>query len=133
MSTIRADNIGPSAGGTTTDIINGISKHSINFDATTNVVNNSYNNSSLTDNGTGDFTFNFTNNFSNYYYRQYGGAGAGGTSSAIWTVMPRANGGVGVENTVSTLRIESAYTNSTANRTNFDFPLNNSDIFGDLA
>lgn len=133
MSTIRADNIGPSDGGTSTDLLNGISKHSINFDASTNIINNSYNNSSLTDNGTGDFTYNFTNNFANYFYRQYGTSVHGGSSSAIWTHMCYGSGGIGVVNTTSVVRVGLCYTNSAENRTFWDFSMNNSDVFGELA
>lgn len=130
MSTIRADNIGPSDGGTSTDLLNGISKHSINFDATTNVVNNSYNNSSLTDNGTGDFTFNFTNNFATTHYREIGSTAPNGPTSALWTLTQKPGTGY---NLVSSLRIEITYVASTTNRTLYDLTFNNSDIFGDLA
>jgi hypothetical protein len=133
MSTIRADNIGPSDGGTTTDLLNGISKHSINFNATTNVVNDSYNNSSLTDNGTGDFTYNFTNNLNDTYYRQYGSSSYLSNSWAIWTHMHKIGLLPNSYKTTSALRVDIVYVASGNNRTNFDFDFNNSDIFGDLA
>jgi hypothetical protein len=63
MSTIRVDNFGPSAGGTTYSA-RGIAKSWVNFDGTgTIAARDSENVSSLTDNGTGDYTVNFTNSF----------------------------------------------------------------------
>jgi len=63
MSTIRVDNFGPSAGGTTYSA-RGIAKAWVNFDGTgTIAARDSENVSSLTDNGQGDYTVNFTNAF----------------------------------------------------------------------
>lgn len=63
MSTIRVDNFGPSAGGTTYSA-RGIAKAWVNFNGTgTIAARDSENVSSLTDNGTGNFDINFTNNF----------------------------------------------------------------------
>ena len=64
MSTIRVDNFGPSAGGTTYSA-RGIAKAWVNFNGTgTIATRDSENVSSLTDNGTGIYTVNFSNNFS---------------------------------------------------------------------
>ena len=63
MSTIRVDNFGPSAGGTTYSA-RGIAKAWVNFDGTgTIAARDSENVSSLTDNGTGDYTVNFSSAF----------------------------------------------------------------------
>jgi hypothetical protein len=63
MSTVRTDNFGPSAGGTTYSA-RGIAKAWVNFDGTgTIAARDSENVSSLTDNGTGDYTVNFSNAF----------------------------------------------------------------------
>ena len=63
MSTIRVDNFGPSAGGTTYSA-RGIAKAWVNFNGTgTIAARDSENVSSLTDNGTGDYTVNFSNAF----------------------------------------------------------------------
>ena len=63
MSTIRVDNFGPSAGGTTYSA-RGIAKAWVNFDGTGAIAaRDSENVSSLTDNGTGDYTVNFSNAF----------------------------------------------------------------------
>jgi len=63
MSTIRCDNFGPSAGGTTYSA-RGIAKAWVNFNGTgTIAARDSENVSSLTDNGTGNYTVNFSNAF----------------------------------------------------------------------
>ena len=68
MSTIRVDNFGPSAGGTTYSA-RGIAKAWVNFNGTgTAAINDSLNVSSLTDSGTGTFDIAFTNNMSSAYY-----------------------------------------------------------------
>jgi hypothetical protein len=60
LSTIRVDNFGPSAGGTTYSA-RGIAKAWVNFNGTgTIAARDSENVSSLTDNGTGDYTVNFS-------------------------------------------------------------------------
>jgi len=68
MSTIRVDNFGPSAGGTTYSA-RGIAKAWVNFNGTgTIAARDSENVSSLTDNGTGDYTVNFSNAFATTGY-----------------------------------------------------------------
>jgi hypothetical protein len=63
LSTIRVDNFGPSAGGTTYSA-RGIAKAWVNFNGTgTIAARDSENVSSLTDNGTGDYTVNISNAF----------------------------------------------------------------------
>jgi len=63
MSTIRVDNFGPSAGGTTYSA-RGIAKAWVNFNGTgTIAARDSQNVSSLTDNAVGDYTVNFSNAF----------------------------------------------------------------------
>ena len=63
MSTIRVDNFGPSAGGTTYSA-RGIAKAWVNFNGTgTIAARDSENVSSLTDNGTGDYTVTFSSAF----------------------------------------------------------------------
>ena len=81
MSTLRIDNFGPSAGGTTYSA-RGIAKAWVNFNGTgTIAARDSENVSSLTDHGTGDYSTNFTNAFANTNYATAcmtngGGAGA---------------------------------------------------------
>ena len=68
MSTIRVDNFGPSAGGTTYSA-RGIAKAWVNFNGTgTIAVRDSENVSSLTDNATGQYYANYTSNMANGNY-----------------------------------------------------------------
>ena len=68
MSTIRVDNFGPSAGGTTYSA-RGIAKAWVNFNGTgTIAARDSENVSSLTDNGTGDYSCNFSSAMNNANY-----------------------------------------------------------------
>ena len=68
MSTVRTDNFGPSAGGTTYSA-RGIAKAWVNFDGTgTIAARDSENVSSLTDNGTGDYTVNIGNDMADGNY-----------------------------------------------------------------
>jgi hypothetical protein len=63
MSIIRADNFGPSAGGTTRSL-RGIAAAWANLNGTgTIALRDSQNVSSVVDNGVGDYTFNTTNSF----------------------------------------------------------------------
>ena len=83
MSTIRVDNFGPSAGGTTYSA-RGIAKAWVNFNGTgTIAARDSENVSSLTDNGTGDYTVNFSNAFGAADYIMNASCGEGGSGSAI--------------------------------------------------
>jgi hypothetical protein len=72
MSTIRVDNFGPSAGGTTYSA-RGIAKAWVNFNGTgTIAARDSQNVSSLTDNGTGSYAINLTNAMSDDGYAATG-------------------------------------------------------------
>jgi hypothetical protein len=65
LSTIRVDNFGPSAGGTTYSA-RGIAKAWVNFNGTgTIAARDSENVSSLTDNGTGDYSANLSSSMAN--------------------------------------------------------------------
>lgn len=73
MSTIRVDNFGPSAGGTTYSA-RGIAKAWVNFNGTgTIATRDSENVSSLTDNATGQYYINITSNMAdaNYCFTLY--------------------------------------------------------------
>ena len=88
-STIRVDNFGPSAGGTTYSA-RGIAKAWVNFNGTgTIAARDSENVSSLTDNGTGDYTVNFTAAMGN---ANYSFTGNGRVSIGVNTcVFPPSN------------------------------------------
>ena len=87
MSTIRVDNFGPSAGGTTYSA-RGIAKAWVRVKGTATVtIDDSLNTSSVTDNGLGDYTTNFNNSFDN---TNYGFVGMGGlnTTSLVCITQP---------------------------------------------
>ena len=68
MSTLRIDNFGPSAGGTTYSA-RGIAKAWVNFNGTGTIASrDSENVSSLTDNGVGRYDINISNAFANANY-----------------------------------------------------------------
>ena len=100
MSTIRVDNFGPSAGGTTYSA-RGIAKAWVNFNGTgTIAARDSENVSSLTDHDTGQYTINISNAFDAADYAFTGAKGR--TSGQSGTVQPQTNVAVP---TVSTVRI----------------------------
>jgi len=83
MSTIRVDNFGPSAGGTTYSA-RGIAKAWVNFNGTgTIAARDSENVSSLTDNGSGDYMVNFSNAFGAADYAVLMTAGATDGSTCL--------------------------------------------------
>lgn len=125
MSTIRVDNFGPSAGGTTYSA-RGIAKAWVNFNGTgTIAARDSENVSSLTDNGIGKFAVNFTNNFSDANYctvSQCGYVDATGNNASLNVFDPTG------------LSVSSApYISQIASGVNEDRPSNFAANFGDLA
>ena len=87
MSTIRIDNFGPSAGGTTYSA-RGIAKAWVNFNGTgTIAARDSENVSSLTDNGTGDYTVSYSNSFSSANY-QIATSANNTTANYEWHLSP---------------------------------------------
>ena len=106
MSTIRVDNFGPSAGGTTYSA-RGIAKAWVNFNGTgTIAARDSENVSSLTDNGAGNYTVNFSSAFGAADYSVVGGCsgnfGIGATGTMLFT---SSSGTVEIAPTVSAYRI----------------------------
>jgi hypothetical protein len=89
MSTIRVDNFGPSAGGTTYSA-RGIAKAWVNFDGTGTIASrDSENVSSLTDDGTALYTVSFTNAFSAADYAIAGFCGNDASGSDVSTVLTK--------------------------------------------
>jgi hypothetical protein len=132
MSTIRVDNFGPSAGGTTYSA-RGIAKAWVNFDGTgTIAARDSENVSSLTDNGTGDYTVNFSNAFGAADYSVSIGndkAVATLAQSVVVAFVHRA----GAAPSASALRVGSQAVNSTVEAAAFDPQLMSISCHGDLA
>lgn len=99
MSTIRVDNFGPSAGGTTYSA-RGIAKAWVSFTTfQITVVRGSENISSLTDAGVGDTTINFTNYFA--VSGEYAGVGGQTTTSGGSVVSTGPTIGVAEQLTAS--------------------------------
>lgn len=84
MSTIRVDNFGPSAGGTTYSA-RGIAKAWVNFNGTgTIAARDSENVSSLTDQGTGEYLVNFVSNMQGDDYAVSASAAGAGSVYECW-------------------------------------------------
>ena len=82
MSTIAVDNVKPSAGGTSVDLLAGLSKQSVNYNQGTPTINSSVNTSSVIDVSTGVFEPQFTNDFTGTFYIPSCIVETNGTSSA---------------------------------------------------
>ena len=118
-------------GSTTTNLQQGLAKARGQHAAGT-LQTGSLNHSSITDNGVGIFTHNFTNSFSNILYSHVGSVTHNaGSSSAIWTYM-RFDGSAS-DTATGSIKVTSAYVDSTANRTDYDFSFVDLLCFGDLA
>jgi len=68
MSTIAVDNVTPSAGGTSVDLMAGLAKAWLNYNQVTPAVTDSINISSVTDVSTGFFDQLYTSSFANTTY-----------------------------------------------------------------
>ena len=83
MSTIKADNWQPSAGGTSVDIGGGLSKTWCHLNGTgTIAIQDSLGISSVVDGGTGHYGFNFTSEFTSASYNGVGSCGTVATGAA---------------------------------------------------
>ena len=130
---IIADTIETGAGAdiSTSYVVNGSAKARGQHAAGT-LQSGSLNHSSITDNGPGTFTHSFTSSFANILYSHVGSCTYNnGSSSGIWTYM-RVDGSSG-DTTTGSINMDSAYVNSSANRTNLDFAFVDLICFGDLA
>ena len=131
MSTIRVDNFGPSAGGTTYSA-RGIAKAWVNFNGTSTIAaRDSENVSSLTDHEPGNYTINFTSAMANSNYSFAGGVNAitgGGTSQAAF-FSEYSTAGPTLTRTTTGFRGWSL----SVGLSNFDGFSENVNIFGDLA
>jgi len=109
----------------------GLAKALAQYLGDTNILQSgSLNHSSITDSGTGDFEHNFTNNFLNNDYMVVAANQflAPTTTMHSYTLHDNAT-----ERTTSVAQMESHYVNATADRTNYDFSVNDFVAFGDLA
>lgn len=93
----------------------------------------SLNHSSITDDGTGLFDHNFTNNFANTVYIVIGESQRFSTTSTMHNYGVQDGSTSAVLRTTSFCPMDSHYINSSTDRTNFDFDINDFTAFGDLA
>ena len=132
MSTIRVDNFGPSAGGTTYSA-RGIAKAWVNFDGTgTIAARDSENVSSLTDNGNGDFTITFSSGMNAADYSANIDHNGNGSLNASWM----AHSIFSSAHSTTVAPTTSAYRFCTfhpGNLVNQDCTYNTSSAHGDLA
>jgi hypothetical protein len=125
MSTIRVDNFGPSAGGTTYSA-RGIAKAWVNFNGTNTIATrDSQNVSSLTDIGTGQYNTNFASSFTNANFSCVGIGQTGGAFSQHHTMIHQSSF------TSSLARFHSGDT--FAQTTAADVPCICGAVYGDLA
>jgi hypothetical protein len=124
MSTIRVDNFGPSAGGTTYSA-RGIAKAWVNFNGTgTAAIQDSLNMSSLTDNGTGDYTLTYSNSLTGVFSNIIA------CSQSGRSVTQRA---MAYDSTTASSFIMGTYIDAGSTQTAFDNVSNDAVVFGDLA
>ena len=123
-----------SSGSTTTSVEKGVVKALAQYLGQTNTLQSgSLNHSSITDDGTGLFDHNFTNNFANTVYIVIGESQRFVTTSTIHNYGVQDGPNSDVLRTTSFCPMDSHYINSSIDRTNFDFDVNDFTAFGDLA
>ena len=129
-----ADVISVTTGSATTTLQAGMIKQRAHHLAGT-LSSGSLNCSSITDNGTGDYTHNFSNNFSDALYGHFGAATYGiGSTVIIHNYMRADNDDSSTSMTLtSSIRCESVYVWTSANRTNYDYSSVDLICAGDLA
>jgi hypothetical protein len=123
-------------GAVTTSIQQGLAKIAFSFNGsdTTPSYKHSLNTSSLTDNGTGDYTVVFANSMDNKEYTFAGSFAHNGISSGLFAFMIKDDANWdGTNKNTSQIRLESAFANSSSDKTNFDYRHQNGTIHGDLA
>ena len=100
----------------------------------TNVLQSgSLNHSSITDDGEGLYDHNFSNNFANTVYIVIGESQRLVTTSTMHNYGVQDGPTSAVLRTTSFCPMDSHYLNSSIDRTNFDFDVNDFAAFGDLA
>jgi len=133
-SIIKVETLQDTAGNNAVDmqyVSSGVAKALAQYLGQTNILQSgSLNHSSITDSGTGDFEHNFTNNFSNNDYMVVASNQRLAATSTMhnYTLHDDAT-----ERTTSVAQMESHYVNATADRTNYDFDVNDFAAYGDLA
>jgi hypothetical protein len=123
-------------GSATMQLQQGVAKVVFSFDGsdTTPSYKHSVNTSSLTDNGTGDYTVVFANNMGDKEYTFAGSFTHNSSSSGLFAFMIKDDANWdGTNKNTSQVRLESAFANSSSDKTNFDYRHQNGTVHGDLA
>ena len=132
----NADDVTITDGSVTVKLREGLAKCLFSFDGSdsTPSYKKSFNTSTLTDNGAGDYTVGFTNNMDDKDYTFGGSQSHNSESSGLFSFMFKDGSAWNdsYKNT-SQSRFESAFANSSNNKTNFDYRHQNGTIHGDLA
>lgn len=116
MSTLRVDNLQASDGLSPAYATSGIAKVWLRYDQIDVAIDASENVTSATDNAAGDFTVNFTNAFTALEaYSVSGNTSDLATGTALDNLNVSAN-----QQLAASCRFETAFVNSTTNRTNRD-------------
>ena len=134
MSTIRVDNFGPSAGGTTYSA-RGIAKAWVNFNGTgTIAARDSENVSSLTDNGTSDYTVNLSSAMADANYCTVGSLESVLTSGVAFTsTFSLKASGTYTASSVQVMGVVAGDVSSYVGQSPDDSPKNMVSTLGDLA
>jgi hypothetical protein len=131
MSTIRADSVAPSAGGTSRSLPRGVAAAWANLNGTgTIAIRDSQNVSSFTDNAAGDYTQNATNALSNGNYAGVIEASVGAASTTTVAQIATNGSFAVVAPTASAFR---SLITSRGAATNTDVEHLHSVLFGSLA
>ena len=134
MSTLHANIVETSSGGPVTLTKQNAAKATAQYLGQTNVLQSgSLNHSSITDDGVGLYDHNFSNNFANTVYIVIGESQRLNTTSTMHNYGVQDGSTSAVLRTTSFCPIDSHYLNSSIDRTNFDFDVNDFTAFGDLA
>jgi len=123
-------------GAVTMQLQQGVAKvvFSFNGSDTTPSYKHSVNTSSLTDNGVGDYTVVFANNMNDKEYTFAGSFTHHGASTGLFAFMIKDDANWdGTNKNTSQIRLESAFANTSTDKTNFDYKHQNGTVHGDLA
>ena len=133
MSTIKVTNI-QATGETASRAVSGLIAADIRFQCETATINASNNVSSITDNGIGNFSINFVNNFNDTTYGHTAGTTRGDyATTVLFTFEGIDDTAITSSHTVNSFTGETAYVNSSVNRTSLDIQRVSVTFQGDLA
>jgi hypothetical protein len=130
MSTVRADNVAPSAGGTSRNLPRGVAAAWFNLNGTGTIAGrDSQNISSYTDNGTGLYQGSFTNAMANANYATVTGISSTEANAALPPMVNTTSGWATTAPVVGSVRLCTAIQSTTIT----DIQYINADVRGSLA